>query len=66
MTAGRQAWTDLILEGSQKPGSVSARPMALLDAPRVESDERRSGFNWRSTLLLVVVTGVALLAFAYL
>jgi len=66
MKAERQGWTDLILDGHLKPSVHPARPMGLLDAPRIEKEEHRRRFSWWPTLVLVALMAAIMLAIAYL
>lgn len=57
---------DLLLEANWKPSAMAARPMALLDAPKVEPETHPSGFNWTPIFIGIMAMLVLLAAVAYL
>lgn len=58
---------DMLLEGNWRPSGTAVRPMALLDAPRVDPEENRPrGFNWKPIMAGIAAMLALLVAFAYL
>lgn len=58
--------TNLILQFAPAAGSAGDRRMPLIDVPRIETDRRPEGFDWKPTIALVALFAVLMLAVAYL
>lgn len=57
---------DLLLESNLRPSSAVARPMTLLDAPKVDPETQPASFNWMPIFTGIVAMLALFVAVAYL
>lgn len=60
--------TDLLLEGAFEPNGAALvdGPVRRIDAPRIGDRERLPGFDWRPTIMMIVLAAVGVLAYLWL
>lgn len=57
---------DLLLEGNWPRSNAAVAPMTLLDAPKVDPEQRKAGFAWMPILGGIAAMLLLLVAVAYL
>lgn len=56
---------DLLLDGGERPAPTVER-LGLIDAPKLEHEPQRTGFDWKPVLIIVAVVLTMMLAVAVL